>query len=201
MTRIKELLTNGVMDEANEYFTLFDVPNTPTEDVDFLYLLMGTQSNILIEEGVTFPITLDQFIVIIEPTEFNINNGTYSIEGIMEQIESFKYKLKYGKPFIKCQVSYEEGRTLPTLKLQFFLFKDAHGESFIKYESQLYFYTFPDYETNIFKDERIEAMTENGINADFIRHIPNVSLCPIHFDEKGNFLPLIELELSRRLWT
>ena len=201
MSRIIELLTNGEMDEAKEYFTLFDVPNTPTEDVDFLYLLMGTQSNILIEEGVTFPTTLDQFNVIIEPTEVSIENGTYSIEGIMEQIESFKYKLKYGKPFIKCQVLYDERRTLPTLKLQFFLFKDAHGESFIKYESQLYFYTFPDYETTLFNDERIEAMTENGINADFIRHIPNISLCPIHFDEKGNLLPLIELELSRRLWT
>jgi hypothetical protein len=201
MSRIIELLTNGEMDEAKEYFTLFDVPNTPTEDVDFLYLLMGTQSNILIEEGVTFPITLDQFNVIIEPTEFNIKNGTYSIEGIMEQIESFKYKLKYGKPFIKCQVSYDEGRTLPTLKLQFFLFKDAHGESFIKYESQLYFYTFPHYETTLFTAERVEAMTENGINADFIRHIPNISLCPIHFDEKGSLSPLIEFELNRRLWT
>ena len=201
MSRIIELLTNGEMDEAKEYFTLFDVPNTPTEDVDFLYLLMGTQSNILIEEGVTFPTTLDQFNVIIEPTEVSIENGTYSIKGIMEQIESFKYKLKYGKPFIKCQVLYNEGRTLPTLKLQFFLFKDAHGESFIKYESQLYFYTFPHYETTLFSDERIESMTENGINADFIRHIPNISLCPIHFDEKGNLLPLIELELSRRLWT
>ena len=201
MSRIIELLTNGETDEAKEYFTLFDVPNTPTEDVDFLYLLMGTQSNILIEEGVTFPITLDLFNILIEPNECNIRNGTYTIEGIMEQIESYKYKLKYGKPFIKCQVLYYEVKTLPTLKLQFFLFKDAHGESFLKYESQLYFYTFPDYETNIFSDERIEAMTENGINADFIRHIPNVSLCPIHFDEKGNLSPLIEFELSRRLWT
>ena len=201
MSRIIELLTNGETDEAKEYFTLFDVPNTPTEDVDFLYLLMGTQSNILIEEGVIFPTTLDLFNVLIEPNECNIRNGTYSIEGIMKQIETFKYKLDYGKPFIKCQVLYNEGRTLPTLKLQFFLFKDAHGESFIEYESQLYFYTFPHYETTLFSDERIESMTENGINADFIRHIPNVSLCPIHFDEKGNLLPLIELELSRRLWT
>ena len=201
MSRIIELLTNGETDEAKEYFTLFDVPNTPTEDVDFLYLVMGTQSNILIEEGVTFPTTLDLFNVLIEPNECNIRNGTYSIEGIMKQIETFKYKLDYGKPFIKCQVSYDEGKNLPTLKLQFFLFKDAHGESFIKYESQLYFYTFPDYETNTFSDERIEAMTESGVNADFIRHIPNISLCPIHFDEEGNLLPLIELELSRRLWT
>ena len=201
MSRIIELLTNGETDEAKEYFTIFDVPNTPTEDVDFLYLLMGAQSNILIEEGVTFPTTLDQFNVIIEPNEFNINNGTYSIEGIMKQIETFKYKLDYSNPFIKCQVLYNEGRTLPTLKLQFFLFKDAHGESYIKYEPQLYFYTFPHYQTNIFSDERIEAMTESGINADFIRHIPNISLCPIHFDEKGNLLPLIEFELSKRLWT
>lgn len=201
MTRIIELLTNGEMDEAKEYFTIFDVPNTPTEDVDFLYLVMGTQSNILIEEGVIFPTTLDLFNILIEPTEFNINNGTYSIEGIMEQIKSYKYKLKYGKPFIKCQVSYDEGKNLPTLKLQFFLFKDAHGESFIKYESQLYYYTFPHYATNLFTDERIEAMTENGINADFIRHIPNISLCPINFDKKGNLSPLIEFEISRRLWT
>ncbi len=201
MTRIMELLTNGEMDEAKEYFTIFDVPNTPTEDVDFLYLVMGTQSNILIEEGVTFPTTLDQFNVIIEPNEFNINNGTYSIEGIMKQIETFKYKLDYGKPFIKCQVSYDEGKNLPTLKLQFFLFKDAHGESFIKYESQLYYYTFPHYATTLFTAERVEAMTENGINADFIRHIPNISLCPIHFDEQGNLSPLIEFELSKRLWT
>lgn len=201
MTRIIELLTNGEMDESNKYFTMFDVPNTPTENVDFLYLLMGKQSNILIEKGVTFPTTLDQFNVIIEPNEFNIKHGTYSIGGIMKQIKSYEYKLDFGKPFMKCQVLYDEGRTLPTLKLQFFLFKDAHGESFIKYESQLYFYTFPDYDTNLFTDERIEAMTENGINSDFIRHIPNISLCPIHFDEKGNLLPLIEFELSRRLWT
>lgn len=201
MTDIIEKLKNGKKNNDDDSFIIIEGPDTPTEDIDFLYIAMGKQSDILQEEGISFPITMDQLSIIIEPTEENIRNGSFTIEGIAEVIESFYWKLKYSRPFLNCQLLLKEGESIPSIHLHLLLFKKAHGQVNVPYESLLYFLTFPEYDENIFTEKRKFAITEKGLNVEFLRYIPNMTLCPIHFNEEGNLQPLKSLEETRKLWS
>jgi len=127
MEKIKKILDDVKFDEVGGMCTITDVPETPTEDLAFLYILMGIQSHILCEEGLSFPTRMDHFEVHIEPNEENIERNAFSLEGIMEQINYFNYKLMYDKSFMKTQVMFRDDELLPNLVLHFFSFNKVTG--------------------------------------------------------------------------
>lgn len=200
MEKIKKILDDVKFNEVGGMCTITDVPETPTEDLAFLYILMGIQSHILCEEGLSFPTRMDHFEVHIEPNKENIERNAFSLEGIMEQINYFDYKLMYDKSFMKTQVMFRDDETLPTLVLYFFSFNKVTGTYNVSHESILYPLIFQDYPKNFINEERIKVMESHGINAEFIKYLPNTNLCPIHFNDNGQLLPLEEYEKNRNHW-
>lgn len=201
MDRIWEILEGTRIDRDRGTRTIMDAPDTPTEDLAFLYILMAIQSNILSAEGVRFPTRMDRFEVHIEPNEYNLKNGAFSLEGVMEQVTHLRYKLMYGRSFLKSQVVFTDDGDLPTLILHFFRFEDVTGIQRISHESLLYPFTFHEYPKDIFSEQRTKAMEEQGINVEFIKYLPNTNLCPINFDDNGELLlSLSEYEKNRKYW-
>lgn len=200
MDRIKDILNNSEIDEELGLCAINDTPETPNEDLAFLYLFMYLQSDVLNREGVKFPTWLERFEVHIEPLDYNLDKGRFSLEGIEEEIMYYKESLKEGKSFLKTQVLFEEGELLPTLVLHFFTFLDKGKGKEVLYESLLYPFTFHEYPSETFTRARIKAMGERGINTEFIRYLPNTELCPIHFDGQGILMPLKAYEKHRKYW-
>lgn len=200
MEKIKKILDDVKFDEVGGMCTITDVPETPTEDLAFLYILMGIQSHILCEEGLSFPTRMDHFEVHIEPNKENIERNAFSLEGIMEQINYFNYKLMYDKSFMKTQVMFRDDETLPTLVLYFFSFNKVTGTYNVSHESILYPLIFQDYPKDFINEERIKVMESHGINAEFIKYLPITNLCPIHFNDNGQLLTLEEYEKNRNHW-
>jgi hypothetical protein len=203
MSRIPNIFRNGKRTEKDGEITISipDFPNFPTTDkkIDYLFILMSLQSIILETQGVILPTFVKMWFSDITPNHYNLENNKFSLDGIREKINYFSDELSYGKSFMKTQVIYEDGEELPTIRIHFFNFNEKEGGK-VSNESFLYPFTFFVYDEDLFSEERIRKMEDNGINFGFLEILPIMNLCPIEFDENGELKTLKELERYKDNW-
>lgn len=203
MSRIPNIFKNAERTEKNGEITISlpDFPNFPTTDkkIDYLFILMSLQSIIFETQGVIFPTFVKKWFSDITPNYFNLKNNKFSLQGIREKINYFSNEMSYGKNFIKTQVIFDDGEELPTIRIHFFNFSEINDIK-VSNESFLYPFTFFVYDEDIFSDERIRKMEDNGIDFGFLEVLPIMNLCPVEFDENGELKTLEELERYKDNW-
>lgn len=191
-SKIPEILKNFKPTEnGGLMYSLDDMP-TPlitNDNYDMLMIYLNLQSIIFFEEKITFPNRMETFYVDISLKD------DLNIKGIRECVEVFKDNLEKGKSFIKTNVYYRNSNSIPTIRIHFITFGEGLKNEIIG-ETLLYPHIFFQYDENIFTDERVKKMNEEGINSDFIKILPNTNICPVKF-ENGELLPLFEIEKYR----
>ena len=135
------------------------------------------------EVKLKFPLRIDEWKAIIEPTEENINNY-YSHDGIKHFMQEHKNKLIDTTTFFKPEVFYSRDQELPNLILHFYQ---------VNYSGKLNIYNSYGFVNKCrikYKDikqlthDRIESLKQKGINVNWIRNIPLFPAEQIKFDEQ-----------------
>lgn len=150
------------------------------------------------EQKLNFPLNINEWKAIIEPTEKNIKHY-YSSDGIILYMQQLKTRLIDTTTFFKLEVHYSKDKSLPNLILHFYE---------VNYEDSLNIintYDFSDrcivkYNTEQLTPDRIINLGENNINYKWIRHIPLFPIEAIKFED-DNIKNFNHQELNKSLFT
>lgn len=146
-------------------------------------------------EKLKYPLNIEEWKVIIEPTEENINNY-FSPEGIMNYLEEIKPRLIDTKTFFKIEVSYSKGKKLPNIILHFYRVNHK-GKLNIRNVDAFSYRCFIDYNIKQLTPERISFLKETNINYKWIKNIPLFPVEMIKFDKNNNIKKFKYQELNK----
>jgi hypothetical protein len=151
------------------------------------------------EQKLNFPLNINEWKAIIEPTEENIKHY-YSSNGIRLYMKQFKKRLIDTTTFFKLEVHYSKDKSLPNLILHFYE---------VNYKDTLNVfntYNFSDrcfikYNIDQLTPDRIINLGKNNINYKWIRHIPLFPVEVIKFDDDKNIKKFSHQELNKSSFT
>ena len=151
------------------------------------------------EQKLNFPLNINEWKEIIEPTDENIKHY-FSPDGIILYIQQFKKRLLDTTTFFKLEVHYTPDKNLPNLILHFYEvnYKDSLNIN------DTYDFTdrcFVKYNTEQLTSNRIINLEDNNINYKWIRHIPLFPVEIIKFDEDKNIKNFNHQELNKSSFT
>ncbi len=146
-------------------------------------------------EKLKYALNIEEWKVIIEPTEENINNY-FSPEGIMNYLEEIKPRLIDTKTFFKIEVSYSKGKKLPNIILHFYRVNHK-GKLNIRNVDAFSYRCFIDYNIKQLTPERISFLKETNINYKWIKNIPLFPVEMIKFDKNNNIKKFKYQELNK----
>lgn len=163
-------------------------------------LYQAIERMLIAEEQLKYPLKIDEWNTIIEPTKENIEKY-YSLEGFKLFVEENKDKFIDTVTFYKPEIEYaNEEDDLPNIIFHFYK---------VSYEDELNILTtfdFSDYcfisykDTNQFTDSRIEKLVNSGINEILIQYIPMFPIEIIKFNENGNIINFRHQELNKPIY-
>ena len=150
------------------------------------------------EQKLNFPLNINEWKAIIEPTEKNIKHY-YSPEGIILYLQQFKTRLIDKTTFFKLEVHYSQDKSLPNIILHFY---EVNYKDNLKVVNT---YDFSDrcsvkYNTEQLTPDRIINLEDNNINYKWIRHIPLFPVEVIKF-EGENIKNFNHQDLNKSLFT
>jgi hypothetical protein len=150
------------------------------------------------EQKLNFPLNINEWKAIIEPTEENIKQY-YSTEGIILYMQQFKTRLIDRTTFFKLEIHYSQDKSLPNLILHFY---EVNYKDTLNISNP---YDFSDrcfikYNIDQLTPDRIINLGKNNINYEWIRHIPLFPVEVIKF-ENGNIKKFNHQELNKSLFT
>ena len=151
------------------------------------------------EQKLNFPLNINEWKAIIEPTEKNIKHY-YSPEGIILYLQQFKTRLIDKTTFFKLEVHYSQDKSLPNIILHFY---EVNYKDNLKVVNT---YDFSDrcsvkYNTEQLTPDRIINLEDNNINYKWIRHIPLFPVEVIKFDDDKNIKKFNHQELNKTSFT
>lgn len=146
-------------------------------------------------EKLKYPLNIEEWKVIIEPTEENRNNY-FSPEGIMNYLEEIKPRLIDTKTFFKIEVSYSKGKELPNIILHFYRV-NHEGKLNIRNIDAFSYRCFIDYNIKQLTPERISFLKEKNINYKWVKNIPLFPVEMIKFDKDKNIKKFKYQELNK----
>lgn len=152
------------------------------------------------EEQLKYPLKIEEWTSIIEPTNENIIKY-YSVDGFKLFIEENKDKFIDTFTFYKPEIVYvNDEDDLPNIIFHFYNVNhkgelninnpfDFSDNCFISYKN-----------TNQFTDSRIEKLINSGINEILIQYVPMFPVEIIKFNEHGELLNFRHQELNKPIY-
>tara|TARA_R100001377_G_scaffold83207_1_gene64415 strand:- start:708 stop:1307 length:600 start_codon:yes stop_codon:yes gene_type:complete len=183
-------------ENGENLFVIENLPETPTEDINMLFAVLIFTGIHLNDAGIRFPIRAFTSYVDIPPTSENLEANLFTLKGINKVIGEEVEKFNSDKVFIKTQLMYEIGDDLPTIRLAFVDFCEDGDVNLIT-EAMLYPFIYPKYEMNFFSEERIEQLTLNELDIEFLQYLPNSRILEIKKDSNNELIPIKFEELMR----
>ena len=193
----KQIRNAKPKDENGEkLYSIENLPDTPTEDIDMLFAVLVFNGIHLQDAGIRFPIRAFTSYLDIPPTIENLEANLFTIVGMNKVIGEEMVKFKSDKVFLKTQLMYELGNDLPTIRLAFVDFCEDGDVNLIT-EAMLYPFIYRKYEMNFFSEERIEQLTLNELDIEFLQYLPNTRILELKKGPDNEFIPITFEELMR----
>ena len=184
------------MENGEKLFVIEDLPPTPTEDLDMLFTVIIFTGIHLKDAGITFPNKAFTSYLDIIPVRENLDANLFTLKGMNKVIAEEMVKFKSDKVFLKTQLLYELGYNLPTIRLAFVDFCEDGDVNLIT-EAMLYPFIYRKYEKDFFSEERIEQLTSNELDIEFIQYLPNTRILELKKDSNNEFIPINFDDLNR----
>lgn len=183
-------------ENGENLFVIENLPPTPTEDIGMLFTVLVFTGIHLHDAGIRFPIRALTSYLDIPPTIENLEANLFTLKGINKVIGEEMKKFNSDKVFLKTQLMYEIGDELPTIRLAFVDFCEDGDVNLIS-EAMLYPFIYRKYEANFFSEERIEQLTLNELDIEFLQYLPNTRILELKKDPNNEFIPITFEELNR----
>lgn len=155
---------------------------------------------LIAEEELNYPLKIEEWNLIIEPTNENILKY-YSLDGFKLFIDENKDKFIDTITFYKPEVMYvNDEDDLPYIIFHFYK---------VSYEGELNILTTFDFSdnclisykfTNQFNARRIEKLIDSGINEILIQYIPMFPVEIIKFNDNGDIINFRHQELNKPIY-
>jgi hypothetical protein len=168
----------------------------PNQSNECKELLESIERLFIDEAKLKYPLNINHWKVIFEPTQENIKKH-YSTDGIMIYLQEIKKRLIGNAIFLKPEVTFGKSAELPYFILHFYQ---------VNYEEKLNIRNSFDFvdkcsilykDMNQLTDDRIQNLIDNGVDIDWIRSIPLIPVEQIKFDNKGTILKFKFQELNK----
>lgn len=183
-------------ENGEKLYSIENLPDTPTEDIGMLFAVLVFTGIHLHDARIRFPIRAFTSYLDIPPTSENLEANLFTIDGLNKVIGEEMEKFNSDKVFLKTQLMYEIGDDLPTIRLAFVDFCEDGDVNLIT-EAMLYPFIYRKYEKNFFSEERIEQLTSNELDIEFIQYLPNTRILEIKKDSNNELIPIKFEELKR----
>lgn len=155
---------------------------------------------LIAEENLTYPLKIEKWDLIIEPTKNNIEKY-YSIDGFKLFIQENKVKFIDTITFYKPEIDFvNDEDDLPHIIFHFYK---------VSYEGELDILTHFDFSEhcfisyknlNLFTTSRIEKLIDSGINETLIQYIPMFPVEIIKFNKNGGIANFRHQELNKSIY-
>ena len=163
-------------------------------------LYQAIERMLIAEEELNYPLKIEEWNLIIEPTNENIEKY-YSLDGFKLFIDENKDKFIETITFYKPEIVYvNDEDDLPYIIFHFYK---------VSYEGELNILTTFDFSdncfisykfTNQFNARRIEKLIDSGINEILIQYIPMFPVEIIKFNEYGDIKDFRHQELNKPIY-
>ena len=183
-------------ENGENLFVIENLPPTPTEDIGMLFTVLVFTGIHLHDAGIRFPIRALTSYLDIPPTIENLEANLFTLKGINKVIGEEMKKFNSDKVFLKTQLMYEIGDELPTIRLAFVDFS-KDGDVNLITEAMLYPFIYRKYEENFFSEERIEQLTSNELDIEFIQYLPNTRILELKNGPDNELIPITFDDLNR----
>lgn len=184
------------LENGENLFVIENLPDTPTEDINMLFAVLIFTGIHLQDAGIRFPNKAFTSYLDIPPTTENLEANLFTIEGMNKVIGEEMVRFKSNKVFLKTQLMYELDNGLPTIRLAFVDFHKDGDVNLIS-EAMLYPFIYRKYEENFFSEERIEQLTSNELDIEFIQYLPNTRILELKKGPDNELIPITFDDLNR----